>query len=179
MLRIDSISNINFFSQPTRNKDDAKSSLKTRLAAAAAAAGITTIALTRGRTKSFEKVMENQGIIIKDGLAVIKDSGEKFTGAIKRNVKPFGLKKETVQFEEGVMTERVYHDAFGREAAGEFYKDGILRIRVPGIQYIKNKVAYPFYIYDKNNKTAVAADNFGSKVDSVFEAMRNKIKKLD
>ena len=178
MLRISSIDNIKFSSQSTNSKNQDNDSLKTGFATAAAV-GVTTIILTKGKSKSFDKALEKQGVMLKDGLAIVKASGEKFSGKIKRNIKPFGLKKETVQYKEGIITEKVYHDALGREVAGEFYKDGVLRIRIPGIHYTKNNVAYPFYVYDKNNKLTVVADNFGSKVDSVFEAMRNKIKKLD
>ncbi len=177
-MTINSIQYIRSHNTQLENKSSYKDNAL-KIGITATALGITTLALTKGRTKSFEKALEKQGVTIKDGLAVVKDSGEKFSGAIKRNIKPFGLKKETVQFDKGIMTEKVYHDVFGREVAGEFYKDGILRVRIPGIHHTKNDVIYPFYVYDKNNKITITADNFGSKKGSVFEAMREKIKELD
>ncbi len=175
MLHINQINNLHFCSQSTNVNDNNKSSLKTGLAAVAAL-GITTLALTKGRTKSFEKALEKQGVTIKDGLAVVKDSGEKFSGAIKRNIKPFGLKKETVQFDKGIMTEKVYHDVFGREVAGEFYKNGKLHISVQIYGRSSQKKFISSAFFDQNGKYLHNDRGTCSTKESVFETYRKGIK---
>ncbi len=172
MLRISPINNINFSSQPTRNKDDNKNSLKTGLAAAAAV-GITTIALTRGRTKSFEKLFIENGIHFQNEVAIVKATGEKFTGTLKRNVKPFGLKKETMRFENGIITEKVCHNALGRELGGIFYKNGKPYLSIEAISS-KSKDKINTYKYAKFSE----GFDISHQIQEIsgFEWARNKIK---
>ena len=65
--------------------------------------------------KSFEKALEKNGVEIKDGIAVLKETGEKYTGEIKRRIGKFGLKTETTKYENGIITEKICYNFFGQE----------------------------------------------------------------
>lgn len=179
MLKINSTIPISFKSANQQNSKKITDGQKTGIGitvAAITAVGIYT--LSNGKKSAFSKALAKQGVELKDGVALVKETGEKYTGAIKRNIRLLGLKKETVQYDNGIITEKVYHDFWGKEIAGEFYKDGILRIKIPGILNNGKRKTFPVYTYDKTGKLTTMGDNFGSEIDSVFELMRNKVKIL-
>ena len=60
--------------------------------AAITAVGIYT--LSNGKKSAFSKALAKQGVELKDGVALVKETGEKYTGAIKRNIRLLGLKKK-------------------------------------------------------------------------------------
>lgn len=93
-----------------------------------AAIGAAAIGLKKTAKMSYEDALKKAGVQVKDGIATLIESGEKFTGKIQRFEKR--NRKETVEFVDGVMTEKVYHSLTGKELEGEFYKNGkrVLRI---------------------------------------------------
>ncbi|MBR1775825.1 hypothetical protein IJ750_01960 [bacterium] len=138
-------------------------------AAAVLAAGGAIILRGTLSVKSLATALKKQGAELKDGIAIIKATGEKFTGTIKRNIGTFGYKRETIKYENGVMTEKIYHNIFGKELEGEFYKSGILRIKVG---QGKN---YSLTLYDSDGKCKSIADCRLTGGESKFENARNMI----
>ena len=69
---------------------------------------------------TYEEALRKNGVEIKNGIATLIKSGEKFTGKIQRFEKR--NRKESVEFVDGVMTEKLYYTAFGKEIEGYFYK---------------------------------------------------------
>lgn len=87
-----------------------------------AAIGATAIGLKKTSPISYEEALKKAGIQIKDDIAVLIESGEKFTGKIERFENR--NKKETIEFVDGLITEKLYHNLFGKELEGIFYKNG-------------------------------------------------------
>ncbi len=180
MLKMSSFNGVCFREQTAKSKNNNLSNqqkiglgfVKASLAGVGVYAGI------KGKKVSLFKALEKQGVELRDGIAVLKESGEKFTGSVKRNVKNFGLRQETICYDNGVMTERVCHNIWGKEVCGDFYKDGVLRISIPGILSRGKRKAFPIYTYDKTGKLESLGDNFGTEMDSVFAEMRQHIKNL-
>lgn len=135
MLCIEPIRNINFepamkgagLEEPVRNSKGNKEMVIGSLAALAAI-GVAAVGLVKTKPLSFEEALKKAGVEIKDKIARNVSNGEKFTGKIEhfetRN------RKETVEYFDGVMTEKVYHNAFGKELDGFFYKNGKLKYKV-------------------------------------------------
>lgn len=180
MLKMSSFNEVYFREQAAKSKNNNLSNQqKLGLGITTASlAGIGVCAGIKGKKASLFKALEKQGIELKNGVAILKESGEKFTGNVKRNVKSFGLRKETIHYDNGVMTERVCHNIWGKEVCGDFYKDGVLRISIPGIMSRGKRKAFPIYTYDKTGKPESLGDNFGTEMDSVFAEMRRHIKDL-
>lgn len=138
-------------------------------------ASITTLAIAK-RPKSFSKAILKQGVCFENGVAIVKKTGKKFTGAVSRNTGFLGCKKETTQFTDGIITEKVYHDLFGRELYGRFYKEGKLYLTVGKSRgFSSEKLPKGVYSYTTINDPLDAIHRI--KTDSVFEWARNNIKK--
>ena len=176
MLRIEKTNNIVFMnnSQNKQKTDseqkDSENKNNTMLLSLAglASIGAALVGMAKCRKTSFEDALVKNGVQIKDGLATLIKSGEKYTGKIERYV---NTKKETVQYIDGIITEKIYHNALGRELEGSFYKDGILRISVG------NGRVYSMSELDKNSKVI---RHYDCKYDgkNKFENARNMIKNL-
>ena len=164
---------INFKQDNTQSTKD-KSKYDTALVGAAATvlAGSAVLIGRKLSIKSLSKLLSSQGAELKDGVAVLSKTGEKFTGTVKRRVGSLGLKRETIKFEEGLMAEKIYHDIFGRELEGEFYKAGILRLRVgPGKNYSMVK-------FDSKGKCEAMSECKTKGGVSKFESARNILSSL-
>ena len=130
--------------------------------------------------KSFEKILEKNGLEFKDKILVRKENGEKFTGELKRSTgKPDQFKGkemiETQKFKDGIITEKTYTDWSGREIEGDFYLDGKIRLHVSGV-IENNKMRFGFNDYDKNGKPISLGDGLMDKEESIFEWAREYIK---
>ena len=110
-----------------KNQENKKKMLISSLAALAAA-GATAVTLKKTKPITYAKALENAGIEIRDGVAVLVKTGEKFTGKIQRF--ETRSKRETVNFVNGMIKEKLYHNPLGKELEGVFYEEGqpILRI---------------------------------------------------
>lgn len=101
------------------NKED-KSMLVATLSALAAA-GAAFVGLKKTSPISYEEALKKAGVEIKDNVARLVKTGEKFTGKIQRFENR--NRRETVAFVDGIMTEKLYHTCIGSEIEGEFYRD--------------------------------------------------------
>lgn len=128
MLRINPTEQINFVGTTISNQKDKvfpepesnKSMALAGTLAGLAALGLAAAGLKKTSKTSYEEALKKAGVQIKDGIATLLESGEKFTGKIERFEKR--NRKETVEFVDGVMTEKLYYTAFGKEIEGYFYK---------------------------------------------------------
>ncbi len=128
MLRIEPTEQKNFISTKANKKQETTTSAQNNdkkkaiigTLSGLAVLGLAAIGLKKTATMSYEEALKKSGVQIKDGIATLIESGEKFSGKIqhfeKRN------RKETVEFVDGVMTEKLYHTALGKEIEGYFYK---------------------------------------------------------
>ncbi len=82
--------------------------------------GLAAIGLKKTSKMSFEEALKKSGVEIKDGVATLAKSGERFSGKIERFEKR--NRKEVVEFIDGIMTEKLYYTALGKEIEGYFYK---------------------------------------------------------
>ena len=176
MLRIENTNNIVFMNNSqnkhktaSEQKDsDNKNNTMLLSLAGLASIGAALVGMAKCRKTSFEDALVKNGVQIKDGLATLIKSGEKYTGKIERYV---NTKKETFQYIDGIITEKIYHNALGRELEGSFYKNGILRVSVG------NGKVYSMTELDKNNKV-IGHYDCKSGGQSKFENARDMIKKL-
>lgn len=128
MLRIEPTKQISFTSAATGSKQDKSQSFQKDSDKGAvlgtlsglAVLGLAALGLKKTSKMSFEEALKKNGVEIKDGIATLIKSGEKFTGRIQRFEKR--NRKESVEFVDGVMTEKLYYTAFGKEIEGYFYK---------------------------------------------------------
>jgi len=134
-----------------------------------AVAGLTLVGATKFKKITFEEALRKSGVEFKDGIATLLETGEKFSGKIERLESR--TRKETVEFVDGVIKEKVYHNLLGKPLNGIFYKDGIKRIEVgAGSQY-------SIHQYDKNGGLMSMGDAQGS-LDTKFEQCRQMIKNM-
>lgn len=122
--------------------------------------------------KSLAEILKNQGAELKDGFAVISKTGEKFSGTIKRRSGTYGQKRETIKYENGLITEKIYHNIYGKELEGEFYKSGVLRIKV---RQGKN---YSITQFDSDGKCQALFDCIKVKNKSKFDNARELINRI-
>ena len=106
------------------NKTDNKKekSMLTGALVCLAAAGIAALSLKKVSPTTYEEALKKAGVEIKNDVAVLTKTGENFTGKIQRF--ETRNRKETVNFANGIMTEKLYHNILGKELEGCFYKDG-------------------------------------------------------
>lgn len=129
MLRVEPTNSLKFCSYEKKQdkvskiekQENQKSMLITSLAALAAA-GVAAVGLKKTTPISYEKALEKAGVEIKNGIATVIKTGEKYTGKIQRYESR--TKKETVNFVDGILTEKLYHNLLGKELEGIFYKEG-------------------------------------------------------
>lgn len=121
---------------------------------------------------SYEKALEKSGVKIQDGIATLTKSGEKFTGKIQR-YKTKEL-KETVNFENGQLIEKLYHNTNNSEMDGYFYKNGQLVLSVSPSTDGERKL-FCFRKYSDGNMV-MRGDASIEKDFSVFEWARNTLK---
>lgn len=179
MLCVEPIVNINYrpsfkasgseTSEP-RNKDN-KNSLLAASLAVLAAAGAATVGLVKSKPSSFEEALGKAGVVIKDKIARKASSDEKFTGTIEHFIAR--NKKETVEYLDGVITEKVYHNAFGKELNGSFYKDGKLKYKV-GISGSGRNKHISTYEYKEDG--SFSRGHGTSNSGNIFEEYRKLVK---
>ncbi len=154
MLKVEPVANrISFKSgkinQPVRQKDEQKvEGTKPLLATLGVLATLgTAFCFLKTRPTTFEDALKKAGVEIKNNVATKIGTGERFSGKIERfeNIN----RKETVEYIDGIITEKLYHSALGRELAGEFYKNGELVYSVGISRYGKYKYAKDFYHTEK------------------------------
>lgn len=117
---------------------------------------------------TFEQALKKQGIKIINDTAVLSESGKTFSGEVKRNIN--WNRKETVKFKDGVVAEKIYHNAFGKELDGEFYKNGKIALKVTKHSGLFLK-SFGFNTY-KDGCFCEKGDVFNGKIASVFEWAR-------
>ena len=135
-MRVESVNNYmtNFKNKSikindAKDSDSSKSNNKLTLALTGLAIiGAGMVGVKNFKKISYEEALKRNGVQIKDGIATLISSGERYTGKIKR-ISAFN-EKETVEFVNGVTTELLYHDLFGKELRGAFYQEGkeVLRL---------------------------------------------------
>lgn len=173
---INTISQLNFAKQASAPQKLNNGSKKKTYAIISSLAGLAVmgaaaIYLKKTKVISYEEALRKAGVEIDGKIAKVKDSGEKYTGEIKRFVQR--NKKETVKFQDGIMTEKVYHNAFGKEKCGEFYKDGAV-YKISGISGNKRRKMYPVELYI-DNKMIYTGDAVSENGRSVFEDAREYV----
>lgn len=160
---------------PSESLPEAKNKKELYLSLAGlAAAGAAVVLAGKKSVSTFEQALKKNGVEIKDGIAVLVSNGERYTGTVKRNTKAFGIKKETVQYSNGVMTEKVYHNIKGSELEGEFYKNGVLRVKVSKDCQDER---YARHIFDSNGELEARESCINTFKDK-FELARKAIKEL-
>ena len=102
-----------------------------------ATAGLALVGLSKTSKSTFEEALKKNGVEIKDGIAKLVKNNERFTGKIERF--ETRNRKETVNFVDGIMTEKLYHNLLGKELEGRFYKNGeeVLKIHA-SVGQVKN-----------------------------------------
>ncbi len=90
--------------------------------------GAAALGLKKITPMSYEEALKKSGVEIKDGVARLKSTGEKFSGKVQRF--ETRNRRETVEFADGKIKEKLYHDLLGFETEGSFYVDGELKLRV-------------------------------------------------
>lgn len=123
------------------------------------------------------KVLEKNGLKIKDGVVVSSKTGDNFTGTLKFNSKAFGLEKETVSYIDGKTTEYLCHSCTGREIRGVFFKEGKPFIEVGNIVRGRKQQQYPIYEYNEKGIVTKIGDGAVDSDVSVFETVRKSINK--
>ena len=157
------------------NDNTSKDNVSRYLVGGTVTAAALVFAYKKGEKKELEKVLKKNGIVLQNGIAKKIESEELFTGFIKRNVKHFGLKTETSKYVNGELREQLYHDLFGRELKGLFYKNGKLKEEVTVDSNIKKKnKAFMAYQYSDNGNLIKSSDGFVPKTESIFEIYRKK-----
>ena len=122
-MRIDKIKNnsLSFNAVHSENKNISDESVinnRSKLAlslAALATIGLSIVGVKKTAKMTFEEALKKNGVEIKNGIATLIENGEKFTGKIQRF--ETRNRKETVEFADGLIKEKVYHNVFGREFA--------------------------------------------------------------
>lgn len=142
-----------------------------------AALGVTLAIAAPYTTKDIFKGLKANGLEIKNGLIICSKTGERFTGTIKYNSKPFGFEKESVSYLDGKTTEIVHHSFTGKEVNGYFFKDGKLFLRVGNIVRNKKRQLYPCYEYDNQGNITRFTDCFAKPNTSIFDIIRKRINK--
>ena len=130
MLKVNSSNNnISFKTQNyNKNSNESKSIQKDNnkkiffSLAGLATAGLALVGLSKTSKSTFQEALQKNGVEIKDGIAKLIKNGEKFTGKIERY--ETRNRKETVNFVDGIMTEKLYNNLLGKELEGRFYKNG-------------------------------------------------------
>lgn len=145
------------------------------VAIGALAIGITTIGILS--KKSRKEMVEKAGIELRDKLAYHKVTDKKFTGILKKNVLPFGLKKEVVEIEDGMLKEILNYGFNGKELNGDFYKNGKILYRSHSIVGNSKRKYYATNKYDENGNICLFVDGVLEPNESVFEHMRKLVKK--
>ena len=128
---------------------------------------------------NFNKSITKKGLVLKDNILVKKDTGEKFTGTIKSNIGKIGFNRvETRNFVEGVITEKTYKDALGKELSGTFYKDGkeCLFVEIGYPYFVPYNKSVATYRYSQHKTAMEHMDKRGFSGKSVFEWARNFVK---
>ena len=136
-----------------------------------AIAGLAAVGLKKTYIMSYEEALKKNGVEIKNGIATFIKTGKKFTGKIQRF--EARNRKETVEFADGIIQEKIYHNLFGRELDGMFYKDGKLRLKVTKHGGSKHK-AFGVREYDKDGN--FSRGEAGGEIDSVFAWARKAVK---
>lgn len=112
--------------------------------AALAVAGLAAVGLKKTSVLSYEEALAKNGVEIKDGIAKLIKNGENFTGKIERFEKR--NRKETVEFVDGKITEKLYHNLLGKELEGIFYKDGMQVLHIwESLGQVKNSKGFSYY----------------------------------
>jgi len=179
MVRVEPVANINFKSEAdkTGTKPEKKDTGKKNGAliavslAALAAAGAAAVGFTKTKPSTFEEALKKAGVEIKDNIAQKIGTEEKFTGKIEHFVSR--NEKETVEYTNGVITEKVYHSAFGKELKGLFYKEGSLKCEVRVVGHGKPRHVYTC---EYENNQPLLREHGTVNSDSVFEEYRKIMK---
>lgn len=132
---------------------------------------------------SFEKLLAKNNLELKDGVLKNKNTGEKYTGELKRSTgelfqDKFYEKIESQKFENGVIKERTYKNWKGDEVNGYFYKDGKIRLEVSSV-IGKNKNNFGFNDFNKEGQACSLGEGLLDKDDSLFEWARRYVKNHD
>lgn len=140
----------------------------------ATAIGLTTAGILS--RKSRKQMVEKAGIELRDKFAYIKGTDKKFTGTLKRNISPFGLKKEVVEIEDGMLKEILNYGFNNRELDGYFYKNGKIFYSSTSSTGAKEGL-FAIYKYDENGNIVTSADAYKKPKDSIFDHMRKLVQK--
>ena len=174
MSRIEPTKQISFTSAATGSKQDKSQSFQKDSDKGAvlgtlsglAVLGLAALGLKKTSKMSFEEALKKNGVEIKDGVATLIKSGEKFTGKIQRFEKR--NRKESVKFVDGVMTEKLYHNILGKELDGYFYKNGAC-YKVYGSSKL-----FTTYLYI-DNRLVIRGDAQKMDKSSVFDKTREYV----
>lgn len=182
-MRIDKIktNSLMFNAVHSENKNSADKSTtnnRSKLAlslVALATIGLSIVGVKKTAKMTFDEALKKNGVEIKNGIATLIENGEKFTGKIQRF--ETRNRKETVEFADGLMKEKVYHNLFGRELNGEFYRDGNLKVRVNS--YFTKDGQKTFTYYDNGGQFKDCKTMLAQTKDSVFDWARKRALNCD
>ena len=172
---------ITYKSNSSNNNNPAKNIKKAGVSiiglAGVASACATAVVAGKGKAAkmSYEEALKKANVELKNGIAYIRTTGEKYTGEIKRNITI--NKKETIRFQDGIMVERLHYNMFGREMDGEFFENGNLQLKVGNHTGLIWK-SFPYYVYKDGNRIS-CGDVLSTKISSVFEWARKSAKNVE
>lgn len=132
---------------------------------------------------SFEELLSKKGLEFRNEILVNKNTGEKFTGELKRSTDEYGKGSgfkniETRKFEDGIITENTNKDLWGKERSGKFYKEGKIYSDVT-VFYGREGKIYCFSNYSqKGQEYAIGHGKCQKRSDSLFKAFREDAKKM-
>ena len=162
----------------SNNKDGNNKAMLSLSLTGLAAIGLAAIGLKKTSIMTYEEALRKNGVEIKNGIATLIKSGEKFTGKIQRFEKR--NRKECVEFVDGVMTEKLYYTAFGKEIEGYFYKGDacynssrykdflLIGDKPSGLKIDGRYVKGPFF---EDTRKYVASPSFDKLVQEIKEGM--------
>ena len=174
-------SNQNFRGENIKMSDDKIAPKKNNtLALSLAGVGVLGIITTAAgilSKKTRAQALVKAGLELKDGLVYVKETGEKFTGTIKRNVSAFGFKKEITNIENGMLKEILNYGLMGKELKGYFFKDGNLLYQTTTPKGNSKRKYYACYKYEKGKLQSIS-DCVTEPKQSVFELMCERVKHI-
>lgn len=159
------------------NKKTDKSNALLYSLAGLAVLGIGTCYAAKKSVKTFSEALEHRGLEIKDGVAVIKKTGERFTGEIKRNTMFFGIEREYRKYNDGIIQEKLISTINEKEYSGEFFINGKLYYRFSNVSRGQKSLRYSasVFVEDSPFDTLCSCYSFDPKF-SIVENARNCVK---
>lgn len=141
------------------------------LAAVGVALTISCMPKKQPNLTNFEKALKNAGVELKNDIAIIKETGELFTGKIKSHTKD--AHNEITKYVNGVITEKLTYDSKHHKENGHFYIDGKERLHI-----YRTGTKWGYLENNSKGDNICMADGIIDLDKSIFDIARNMVKKM-